>query len=199
MQQGFFGITWPRFYPLVQIIFGRYRGVLWVAPILTLVPIAWITLWREPKFRFILVITVIIVLYYLLLNASYYYWNGGGSLGPRHITPMFGFAVLPLARLWRIANSSGRWLMTSLLVLSAMISLACVSIGMTPYPEIEDPLFQVVFPQFFAGQLPTVAKRLLGPSGLANLLPLFFVWLICSLTLWWSHASAPPAPNIVSA
>jgi hypothetical protein len=191
MQQGFFGITRPRLSPFFQIIFGRYRGILWVEPILMLAPIACIALWRERRFRFILVITVAIVLYYLLLNASYYYWDGGASLGPRHITPMLGFAVLPLAGLWQIASRSARWLMIGLLALSTMISLACVSVGMAPYPaEIKDPLFQVVFPHFFAGELPTVAKRLFGPTGIANLLPLCFAWLMCTVALWWSHTAS---------
>jgi hypothetical protein len=39
MQQGFFGIGWPKPRVLVSILFGRYRGLLPLSPVLVLVPV----------------------------------------------------------------------------------------------------------------------------------------------------------------
>src|SRR5262249_43156310 len=39
MQQGLFGITWPRPGVVMELLFGHYRGLLQLSPVLVLVPV----------------------------------------------------------------------------------------------------------------------------------------------------------------
>ncbi|HEV3140430.1 MAG TPA: hypothetical protein VGY57_07950, partial [Vicinamibacterales bacterium] len=102
MQRGFFGISPPRLVRLRRILFGSYRGLLPLAPVLALAPFGLIAM-MIPRSRrrnddgrraehaphlhtagAAAMLASGIAAYFILLNASYTYWEGGWSYGPRH-------------------------------------------------------------------------------------------------------------------
>jgi hypothetical protein len=176
MQQGFFGISLPSVPIIGEILFGQRRGLLWIAPVLVLAPMA---LWRllvQPGQRALGILIVAIVVYYVLLNSSYFYWDGGASTGPRHITPILPFVCLPFCLLWRELN---RWLLLGLLGLSVFTTLACVSVTMTAMAHINNPLVDFILPRFMAGDLKSaVLNRLQLLPGHLALAPMLLVWAV---------------------
>lgn len=100
MNEGLFGLTYPKLPVLFEIVFGARRGLLWVAPVLALGAGG---LWRMVHTRDSrdlgwLAITVIGIV--LAVNASYAYWDGGASVGPRHSVPAIPFLAIGLAPFW---------------------------------------------------------------------------------------------------
>ena len=51
MQQGLFGITYPKPLVLLKILFGLRRGLIWVAPVLVLAPFGLARLIRRRETR----------------------------------------------------------------------------------------------------------------------------------------------------
>ena len=132
MEQGFMGLTRPNHWVLLQIIFGKLRGILWLSPILIALPWAVWVAFRDRWMRPEVVLSLLVVAYFLLFNASYFYWNGGGSMGPRHITPALPFAGVVMIRLWQVATGWIRVALLVLLGLSMALSIASVAVTMTP-------------------------------------------------------------------
>ncbi len=174
MKAGFFGISLPSPSVAFAILFGQYRGIVWIAPILLATPWALAGLWRSHTALTVLIITI--AAYYLSVNAGYYYWDGGYSTGPRHITAMLPFVCLPLATLWNDAQPRTRLALTGLLALSVLLSLICASVGMKagPAPRL---LFDYLLPRFKMGAWDGVLLfrfHLLKPQ--LTLVPLLLLW-----------------------
>ena len=100
MQQGFFGITWPNPGVVMELLFGLYRGLLPLSPVLVLVPVGLYVMWREPSTRVAAGAILVVLCSFLWINASYYYWWGGWSTGPRLLVPMLPLCCLALAFAW---------------------------------------------------------------------------------------------------
>jgi hypothetical protein len=87
-----------------ELLFGSYRGLLYLAPIL--IPAIWGLGARlvdpEPARRGRAIVAVLIAVYFWLLNAGYYMWDGGASAGPRHMVPALPFLALGLAAAWKV-------------------------------------------------------------------------------------------------
>jgi hypothetical protein len=81
MKQGFMGISTPKLTVLLRILFGRYRGLFMLSPLLFFS--FWSTidtlrkgLLSSEHFIYIVAITTT----FLVINSGYYYWNGGWSI-----------------------------------------------------------------------------------------------------------------------
>ena len=98
--QGFMGLTRPRARVLGELIFGTRRGLLWLSPVLIVLPWAIWGALRAGWMRAEVVIGLLVGAWFLLLNSAYYYWSGGASMGPRHITPGLVFLGLSMIPLW---------------------------------------------------------------------------------------------------
>jgi hypothetical protein len=178
-----YGIGAPDAAVLLELLFGSYRGLFYVAPVLLL------AVWglylhadrrqRSPAgFRRLskleLALAIAIVAYYLLLNAGYYMWDGGASLGPRHCVPMLGFLALGLApALLRLPRAFA--------VLAAFSFLQMLAVAAAPEaPQHGDPIWGYAFPRLlgFDDSGATNVGRLLGLPGPLGLLPLAAAW-------WW--------------
>ena len=213
MQNGIFGVTLPRMIRLRRILFGEYRGLLPIAPVLACAPIGLIAAMIRPAphaaavTRRAAVVATAIAVYYILLNASYAYWEGGWSYGPRHASPGIPFLCLGLAALWTAGPAAIRWGLGALSGYGVAVTLVAVSTMPLPPNNIRRPVAELLWPAFRDGDLalntqtfasgganpdfrahtePKAAFNLgmkLGLSGHASLAPLAAVWLGCAFAL----------------
>jgi len=151
MQQGFLGLTMPDPVVLWRITFGFRRGILWLSPLLVLIPWGiWLGFRRAekggPGMRVEMVLCLAVILYYFLLNASYFYWGGGSAVGPRHTVPALFFMALPLLWLWNDLTGRAQQILQGLFALSLFFSFACAAMTMVlpigiPFP-LKDPILE---------------------------------------------------------
>ncbi len=171
-----YGLGTPAPEVALSLLFGSFRGLFYLSPVLLLA--AWGTLrgLRRPDSRRVHLAALIVFIYFWLLNAGYYMWDGGASAGPRHMIPSLGFLVLGLVP--ALAT-----------VPRATAILGCVSVGQalllaSASPEVAqsgDPLWEFAIGRLLeatpsAGAGHTNVGLLLGLPGPLSLLPLLAVW-----------------------
>ncbi len=165
MQTGLFGVSLPRADIALALLGGTRRGILWIAPILLVAPLAWIAAWR--RFGAALAMPLVAIpVAYLLINSGYVYWDGGESTGPRHITPMLPFIALALVPLWQMAGPRMRGGLLALAGVSFALSLMCAVTMMTcptfyAGVRVQNELTDYILPAFFSGGV----HLLLAPVG----------------------------------
>jgi hypothetical protein len=197
MQQGIMGVTYPKLYVLREILIGRYRGLLPLAPIIGAAPFGLWLLWKQGKARGSVLAVSAIALYYVLLNASYAVWDGGYSYGPRHLSPALPFLCLPVALLWTRSSAVFRSLLAILAVCGVLESLVAVSTNTMPPEYVKSPVQQVLWPAFRAGDLWANWGKLIGLRGLASLLPLLLIWGAASAAWVWLRLRFVPKSSEV--
>jgi hypothetical protein len=205
LNQGFFGLTYPRRGPLMEILFGEFRGLLRLAPILVMAPIGFALLLRDRSSRVLGASALAISIYYVLFNASYYYWDGGWSFGPRHLAPALPLMSLSLAPLWSRAKLWLRVILSVLALYGAGLTLVAVSTTAQPPDTYRHPIRELLWPNFSKGRLAinrqafveddlqkdrdpvshswNVGEKL-GLTGLASLVPLLAFWSAIGF-MWW--------------
>lgn len=185
MKQGMLGVRLPEINVIWEILFGAYRGVLPLAPVLILCPFAICLGMQDRRTRLTAIVATLIIVYYVCMNSGYYYWNGGYSTGPRHILPAIGFATLLFGCVWDRSGSLARRAYLVLLVVSIVISLICASVNMVVSPDLSDPFIGYLLPEFLKGDLHRMVIGRLVPhvGGLFALLPLLLAWIFGCLML----------------
>jgi len=158
MDRGLFGLGGPDLRVVWSILFGTYRGLAWVAPVL--VPAA-LGLDRLPARGLVRTVAAVVVIA-LLVNAAYYYWDGGNATGPRHALPLVGVLALGLAGWWRAAGTGGRVVAAALLAVSIAINAAIASAEIFAPPQYDNALAGAVWPRFAAGDLRTLPSEWWG-------------------------------------
>jgi hypothetical protein len=207
LQTGFFGITHPSLSTLRELLFGSYRGLLPISPLMAAVPIGLTLLWRADR-RGPALVAAGTGLYYLLINASYFYWEGGWAFGPRQITAALPFLALGLAPLWDLGRSAGRGLLLAGWIWGVAATLIAVSTTPQPPSSLKAPMRELLWPAFRDGDLslnpqtfvhnsvdvehlrgggdPHAAwnvGELVGLRGLPSLVPLALVWALAAILL----------------
>jgi hypothetical protein len=157
LKNGFFGFTFPKADVAAQLLWGSYRGILRLAPALAFIPVGW-WLWAR-QFRTCStcragLAAAATFLVGFAMNASYEHWEGGWSLGPRHLGPVLGFAVLALVPVWM----KGGRVVRALVVMLALGGFGAALVGISttaqpPAPTYDAPISQLLWPAFRAGQL----------------------------------------------
>jgi hypothetical protein len=90
----------------------------------------------------------------------------------------------------------------TLLGLSIVISLMCVSVTMTSPEDMANPLRELILPSFLRGDLDqTALHAFFGAHGLWQLIPLLAAWLILALAFLKTTATgkakdASPTPAL---
>lgn len=157
MQQGFFGLTYPKPLVLLALLFGVRRGLIWVAPVLLRGGSGMAALWQRE--RALAAMLIVLALTVLLVNSSYVYWDGGYSTGPRHSVPAITPLAIAVAVTWTtIRTRPGRAAALALLALSAAVNLVITATDMfapddAPFP-LWDPILKVDFAQGMFRDLP---------------------------------------------
>ena len=207
MHAGFFGITYPKLSTIRELLFGSFRGLLPLSPLIGVVPLGLALLARRGRLAAALAAGAVGV-YYLLLNASYFYWEGGWAFGPRQMTAALPFLALGLAPLWDFDRRAGRALLAAAWVWGAAVTLVAVSTTAQPPASFKAPVRELLWPAFRDGDLslnpqtfvhnsadvehlrgggdPHAAwnlGELAGLRGLPSLLPLLVIWIIAVAVL----------------
>jgi hypothetical protein len=210
MQEGLFGITYPRLPVLWELLVGSYRGLLPLAPLIAVTPFGLAAIARLKPRRYAVWVAAGITAFYFLLNASYFYWEGGWAYGPRHITPALPFLALGLAPLWDKGRTAARIVLAAGWLWGTGITLVAVST--TPQPPaivMMNPVRDLLWPAFRdgdlslnhetmvsgsadasnlrGGRIPHAAwnlGELAGLHGHASLIPLLLVWIVAAVLLW---------------
>jgi hypothetical protein len=215
MKQGLFGLTYPHADRVYAILFGEYRGLLPLAPVLAVAPLGLAMLARDRRRRAAALTAALITAFYVVLNASYVYWEGGWSYGPRHVIPGVPFLALGLAPLWTRATQWLRVILAGLAVYGVALSLMAVAVMAQPPADFKRPVRQLLWPAFRAGDLAlnqqdftlggqniselrsehavraawNLGQRL-GLRGHASLAPLAAIWLMAGWG-WWLLRGEP--------
>jgi hypothetical protein len=201
LHTGFFGITHPSLATIRELLFGAYRGLLPLSPLMAATPLGLTLLGRRGQAG-PAVVAGGIGLYYLLLNASYFYWEGGWAFGPRQMTTALPFLALGLAPLWDLGRVAARGLLLAGWLWGVALTLIAVSTTPQPPATFKAPVRELLWPAFRDGDLslnpqtfvhnsvdvehlrgggnPHAAWNLgevAGLHGLASLVPLALVWL----------------------
>jgi hypothetical protein len=153
LRSGLFGITYPKWWRVREILVGSYRGLLPLSPLIAVTPIGLALLVRQPHERRAVLVAVTIAVYYLLLNASYFYWEGGWAYGPRHVMPALPFVALGLAPLWDRANVLTKSALMAGWVWGAALTLVAVSTTPQPPADFKKPMTELLWPAFRDGDL----------------------------------------------
>ena len=187
-----YGIHAPDPGVLLELLFGRFRGLFYLAPVLLLA--AWGLVvqacaprdmspktWPE---RQLAILSLLIVGFYLALNSGYYMWDGGAAFGPRHCVPMLPFLALGLLPALRLVPG----LLIVLGAVSAAQMLAAAAAA-PEAPQFGDPLWSHAWPHLLTSQPgyggATNLGLLLGLPGLLSVAPLLALW-------WWTWQQLRP-------
>lgn len=185
MNRGILGVSWPDPKLIPQLLFGPYRGLFWVAPILMLgtFGLAWLA--RQRETRGIGLAAGGVALAALLYNAGYYYWDGGYSTGPRHMIPAAGMLALGLAPVWRMLDPGReRIAAAAFLGVSIALNLAIAASEIAAPDLFAHPLTEHVLPLFLDGKFRAAGSEWLDwPTWVALLFYLIpalaaLTWLI---------------------
>ena len=169
MQQGLFGLTYPKPGILWEILGGKRRGMVWVAPVLVLAPFGIWTLLRDPAKRDIGVMAAAGAVIAFLYHASYVYWDGGNSTGPRHALPAVAYLAIGLAAFWAGANRAEKWLGGGFLAASVALNLAIAASEVQAPHFYPAPVTQHIIPKFLGGDIRTIPNEFWGWSPWAGL------------------------------
>ncbi len=99
------GLRPPDWQKLGPLLWGRYRGLFFYAPILILALPGWVLLMLRRRWSLVIV-SLLVCASVLLVNLSYPEWTGGWSTGPRLLLPLIPFAMIPVSGL---LGAGGRW------------------------------------------------------------------------------------------
>jgi hypothetical protein len=149
---GFLGIRVPRLDALSGLLFGRFRGLFYVAPVTLLLFVGVLARARQRDGAALGGLLAFISL--LLVNASYYMWWGGAAAGPRHLVPVLGFLALGLPWIW--AHGWSRWALMALGAVSAVNMLVIAGVGLEA-PERGDVLIDFAYARLLQGRLSAIA------------------------------------------
>jgi len=200
MNEGFMGLTYPKWYVLREILVGSYRGLLPLAPIVGVAPLGFVLLCKGVRAGKIAAVSIAIAVYYVLLNAAFRDWHGGMTYAPRHLSPALPFLCIGLAPLWTRATTAFRALLGGLALFGVVMSLIAVSTTPMPPETLKSPVSDLLWPAFrvgdlsispvesssldpklhhlrtYAGYHPWNLGERAGLSGLFSLAPLFAIW-----------------------
>lgn len=160
---GFLGIRFPDPRAFALSFFSPLRGLFTLAPFLLLALPGLVMLWRQPERRPLFWLSASLLLGYAYFTSSFSYESWGWTTGPRHMTGLVPFLLLPVA-CWLDAERQP-------LRLGSWAGLCAVSILVTGTLSFINYIPDGVSSPFFGLALPLFDQGLLPPTVLAAWLP----------------------------
>ncbi|HEU5059861.1 MAG TPA: hypothetical protein VFU21_25195 [Kofleriaceae bacterium] len=163
------------------------NGLFFLCPMLLLVVPGLVLLWRRGD-RWTAGVCGAVVLVYLLFISSLSFWRGGWQVGPRYITAMLPFAMVPVAVAIQAAHGAApaRWWWWAGAVALVVYSIAVYALSAATFPHypetFKNPVHELVLRLIGEGRVPWNAGWLLGLRGLASLLP--YLVAVAALVAW---------------
>lgn len=175
-QQGFLGMTELRWEAFVGSTVRSDNGLIYFSPMwLLALPGLWFL--RRQRQYWHLGIAAAVIVIYLLFISSLNFWRGGWQMGPRYITAMLPFALVPVAAFAHATREV--WWARGLLVGSVGIGMFVYVLGCGLYPHFPEkfahPISEVTMRLLRDGHAPANLGGLLGLSGFLSLLPYLLV------------------------
>jgi 4-amino-4-deoxy-L-arabinose transferase-like glycosyltransferase len=171
-QEGFLGMDGLRWEAFVGSTVAPDNGLLFFCPMLLLAIPGWVILARRRQWWH-LGITLAVVVGYLLFISSLTFWRGGWQLGPRYITAMLPFAMVPVAV--ALAAAEARWWTRGAALGLILVGVVVYAVSAGQYPHFPEkffnPLYEVTFRLIADGHAPYNAGWLVGLRGLPSLVP----------------------------
>jgi len=203
MRHGLLGLTYPRPWVVLKLLFGPRRGLFFAAPIAAVAPYGLWLLYKSPEYKRPAIAAAGIFVYYLLFNASFPVWTAGWSYGPRYMGAAIPVLCLGIAPMWDFARHRGKQVLLLLLFASVLFSLIAVATDANPSDAYHHPMTELLWPSFWHGHLSLSTASMLTPAeengshaygafnlgqlvglrGLPSLLPLLAVWAVAGF-LW---------------
>jgi hypothetical protein len=161
--QGFMGVTTPTWQGLFGSFFSPAKGLLIFSPFLALGIVGIWLLWREPKRRRPAILLAALFALYSLFTASFIYQAWGWTVGPRHLSPLAAFLVLPAGVAMAKARRKSAW-WSGVAGGLCMLSVLFTGLATVTYPhypeEFSNGFFQLTLPLLLGGYLPRNALGL---------------------------------------
>ena len=176
-QKGFLGITRLRWEAFYGSTFQPDNGLFVLCPMLLLAVIGWYVMARRRSYWH-LGITLSVTVIYLLFISSINFWRGGWQVGPRYVTAMLPFIMVPVTVALSVMarHVALRGLGLALVVTGIVIySTSAAVFPHFPDHRFSSPLYEVTFRLIGEGHAPYNLGYALGLRGLASLIPLFAV------------------------
>ena len=147
------GIGRPDWSRAAALLWGRYRGLCFYAPILMLAPIGWAILGfrREAGLA---IVTILACLAVFLVNVCYPEWTGGWSTGPRLLVPLLPFGMIGVAGALATGRPWATGAAAALAIAGGALMLLFVGVGGQLPQYVGDPLTEVVWPLWTGRPLP---------------------------------------------
>jgi 4-amino-4-deoxy-L-arabinose transferase-like glycosyltransferase len=194
---GFLGIRTPRPQAFIRSLFSPLRGLLALSPVLVLGFVGLASLWSERTKRRELealsIFSGLLVLGYFYFTASFSYESWGWTTGPRHLTGLVPFLLLPLALvLTRSWATRWRGAFAGLILASVVITGSLTSVNYIP-DDVSDGFWALSIPLITGGYLvPTIVNPLGMTNPWAGLAILLFVLgaasVACGIVIRGSNA-----------
>ncbi|MDR3619581.1 MAG: hypothetical protein P4L85_09540 [Paludisphaera borealis] len=149
------GLRTPAWNLVVPLLWGRYRGLLFYAPIVVLALPGWAVLIGRRRFD-VAAVSLLACVAVFVVNLSYPEWTGGWSTGPRLLVPLLPFAMIAVAS---ALTAPGAWgkaflaLAVGLAIAGGVLMLLFQGVGARIPQDVADPLVEVVWP-LWTGRTP---------------------------------------------
>jgi hypothetical protein len=173
-QKGFLGMDQLRGEAFIGSTIAPDNGLFFLCPMLLLLVPGLVILFRRGD-RWTAGVCAAVVLFYLVFISSLSFWRGGWQVGPRYITAMLPFAMVPVAVAIQAAHEAPRWWWWAGAVALVAFSIAVYALSAVTFPHypesFKNPLHELVLPLVGEGRAPYSAGWLLGLRGLASFIP----------------------------
>jgi hypothetical protein len=175
-QKGFLGMDRLRGEAFVGSTLAPDNGLFFLCPMLLLVVPGLVLLFRRGD-RWTAGVCGAVVVIYLFFISSLSFWRGGWQVGPRYITVMLPFAMVPVAVAIQAAYdtvpASWWWWAGAVALVACSIAVYALSAATFPhYPEtFKNPFHELVLRLIAEGRSPWNAGWLIGLRGIASLIP----------------------------
>lgn len=127
---------------LSGLLFSPGKSLFIYAPVLILLPAAWLLLRRtRPQLAWSL---LLVVVGYTLLHAKWYAWMGGWCWGPRRLVPLLPLLMLPLA-LWDDGGVRRARLLFAFGLCGLLVNFAGVAVNYNDYLKYEYHRVDTIF------------------------------------------------------